>query len=568
SGAVELWHGGAAIDPEVYKATRQVFEEPFGGKIVRMAEMFNAFAKKAALSFSLFHHWALTESAQGALARLWNPLRGMVLVERGLRGGIPLGFGVRVTTPHREGLRLMENADFIRDVTMHGVNIDPVPDVMVGHVRRALAEAEVKVRRHPVLGKIPGLEFLVRSARRFNAGWDTLLWERYYTGLKAMTYYELVKEQMSGMPDDATPADIRGVKEKVAMLVNDMFGGQEWEGHFWLTPKGRQVMHWMILAPDWTLSNLRVAAKTILPGTDLKTRKLLARYWRNMLLSFFGFIATAGFALTRKWPWENEPEHKMDIDITPIMVRLPWTSEADKKNGRRWYIRPGKQFREVTRYLSSPVDIIGPKMSPLMHIFVEQITGHQAGQWGWEMPWVRDELRWYQDIGTRIVSIMEKFQPFAFRGNNFAFTFPMSRGMSWYKAQKAYEDIIRAQVDPSLFKRLMPGRDAERLREEIDDAARLNGLEPDDLYKQANTKVRTQYYGEMYRALEGQKMGEVERIAEILSELGATRATVRSSGERRGVPPEQIREAELRMPAGAPSRGRRRPRAARRPARR
>ncbi|KKL98724.1 hypothetical protein LCGC14_1821560, partial [marine sediment metagenome] len=108
SGAVELWHGGAAVDPEVYKATRQVFEEPFRGKIVRTVEMFNAFAKKAALSFSLFHHWALTESAQGALARVWNPLRGLVLIERNLRGGIPLGFGVRVTTPHREGLRLME----------------------------------------------------------------------------------------------------------------------------------------------------------------------------------------------------------------------------------------------------------------------------------------------------------------------------------------------------------------------------------------------------------------------------------------------------------------------------
>ena len=179
------------------------------------------------------------------------------------------------------------------------------------------------------------------------------------------------------------------------------------------------------------------------------------------------------------------------------------------------------------------------------------------------MPWVREEMGWYESIPSRIASVMEKFQPFAFRGNNFAFTFPMSRGMSWYKAQKSYEHIILAQVDPSLYDRLMPSRDAETLKKEIDDAATLNGLDPEDLYKQANTMVRTKYYGKFWKALDDSDMKEAERIAEILVELGVTSRTVESSGERRGVSPETVGEAGSLFPSSN-----RRPRRQPRPRRR
>lgn len=543
---LELWHGGAAIDPEVYKVTRQVFEQPFTGRFVRTVEMFNAWAKWVALSLSMFHHWALTESANAALARVWNPVRGLVTVGR-LRGGIPLGFGIKITQPHREGLRLLEDEAVRRDLMMHGVNIDPIPDVMVGRVMRSLREAEVRVRRHPVLGKIPGLERLVRGVRKGKDAFDHALWNRYYTGLKGYVYYDLVREQMARMPADAKPADIRKVKEKVAELVNDMFGGQEWEGKFWLTPKGRQIAHWLLLAPDWTLSNFSVAAKAAAQARDPVARKILWRYWRWMLASFFAFISTAGYALNRRWPWENEPGHKMDIDVTEIMRALPWT---DPNEQRRYYIKPGKQFREVVRYVTDPVGIIGPKASPGMHIVFEQMTGHQAGQWGWDMPWVREELTFYESLPARAAAVMEKFTPFAVRGNNFAFTFPMSRGMSWYKAQKAYEHVIRAQVDPSLYRRLMPTRDADRLKAEIDAAATLNGLDPKELYRQANTKVRTQYYGEFWRALDRQDFKEAERVATVLRDLGATRETLEASGERRGVSPEILRRARPQLPTG------------------
>ncbi len=557
-GTLVLWRGGAMVDPVVYQPLRQVFDHPLTWSAVRAVETANAFAKKAALSLSFFHHFALTESAEAALPRWWNPLRGLALAERGLRGGVPLVGGLRLTTPHREGLRLLESPEFMRDVTLHGLNIDPIPDVMAGRVVRALRGLEARTRT------IPGLSYVTRAVRRFNDAWDNLLWNRYYTGLKAFTYYDLVHEQMQRMPDDATPAEVRKVKEKIAELVNDMFGGQEWQGKFWLTPQGRQVLHVALLAPDWTLTNINVATKPFRDVKDPTARRILARYWRNLLLGFFAVVAGATRALGGKWPWEQEPDHKFDIDVTSIMRKLPWT---DKDDQRRYYIKPGKQFREVLRYLTSPVDIVGAKLSPMVQVIIEQMTGHQTGQAGWEMPWVQDELTWYESLPSRIASVMDKFVPFSARGGNFALTFPMSRGMSWYKAQKAYEDVIRAQVDPSIYDRLMPGRDAERLKKEIDAAATLNGLDPEEQYKQANTKVRSEYYSRMWRALEDEEMGEAEGAAAILWKLGVSDTGALESGERRGVTEEQV-EAAVRLFPGRHRRAPRKPTRKPRPERR
>ena len=564
-GTLELWPGGAAVDPEVYKATKQVFEQPLSGKVVHAVEYMNAFARKAAVTLTFFHHSTLTGSATGALARTWNPLRGIVLLERGLRGGIPVGLGFKLTRPHLEGLRLMENADFVRDLFLHGLGVDPIPDAAVGIVNRVLREWEAQAKTSAVVKHVPGLDFFPRALRRFLQAYDHPLWNRYHPGLKAFTYWDVVQKEIEFMPDDATATQIREMKELAAELINDAYGGQEWEAKFWLTPQGRQLLYAGIAYPDWTFSNINIALKTLAYAKNAQARRFSLKYWRNMFLGLYGLIVAANWIINKTMVWDNEPGHGLDIDVTPIMQKMPWTSKEDIESGRRWYVRPAKQFRQVLSMAAKPVDILGAKLSPFLQMVVEQVTGHQTGQVGWEMPWARKELSFYESLGSRGLAVMEKFVPFSIRGNNFAMTFPMTRGMSWYKAQKAYEDIIRAQVDPSLFQRLMPSPDADRLKKEIDDAARLNGLDPEDLYKQANTMVRTRYYGELARALEDRKMDKAERAADILTALGVTRATVRASFERREVSRETLREAERLVPAGPRRRRPSRPRRPQRP---
>ena len=536
-GNLVLWKGPVRVHPDVFPIVQMITDQPFTWAPVKAIETVNAFAKRSALSLSLFHHFALTESAQAALARSWNPVRGLVLVQRGLTGGIPLGGGFKMTTPHREGLRLIEHEEVLRDVTLHGLNVDPIPDVMAGRVIRALRDLEAQTRH------VPGLGYFTRKFRQANQKWDEMLWSRYYTGLKVYVYYSLVEQQMMGMPENATPEEVRAVKEMVAELTNDMFGGQEWDGKFWLSPKGRQVAHLALLAPDWTLSNINVAAKTVTKAKDPVARGILLVYWRNMLLFFVAMVATANKLCRGKFTLEVEPG-EVGIDVTCLMMKLPWT---DKKSQRRYIVKPGKQFREVLRYLQNPVDILTAKTSPFVQSVLEQSTGHQPGHIGWMMPWAREDMGFYESTGERGLSLMAKFLPFAVRGNQFGFTFPMKRGMSWYKAQKAYEDIIRAQVDPSLYQRLMPQKDAKRLKAKIDAAALENGLDPDREFRAANSMVRTQYYRQFWQAIDNKKMDEAERFGEILLELGAEAGNISQSGKSRGFTDEDIVDAIKRI---------------------
>jgi len=114
-------------------------------------------------------------------------------------------------------------------------------------------------------------------------------------------------------------------------------------------------------------------------------------------------------------------------------------------------------------------------------------------------------------------------------------------------AQRAYEDIISAEVDPSLYDRVMRRDEHDRLKAEIDAAAELNGLDPDDMYRQAGYLVRGRYYSEFWELLDKRDMPGAERVARILVELGVAPGDALSSGERRGVSQESLNEAARLM---------------------
>lgn len=544
-GKVELWRGGAAVDPEAHKIIRQLLDRPVTGPVLKIIDIFNAFAKKACLSLSLFHHWALTESAQAVLARGRNPFRGLLLIggpretlESGLR--IPLT-KVRITRPHLAGLKALEVPEVRKDVIMHGLQIEAIEDVQIGTVRRGLENLEAKTRN------IFGVKHLTRKFRQANDAWDRALWGRYHAGLKVYAYESLVGETLKKAPPDITPAQMRQTKEKIAELVNDMFGGQEWVSKWWLSPNGQRWAQRIFLAPDWSISNISIGGKAITQAKDPVARNITWRYWRNMIATYVATVSAANYALNGKWPEENEHGHRVDIDVTPIMRQMPWHDPNDKS---RYYIKPGKQFREVLRYFYEPQKIIGAKFSPAVHTAVEQIAGHQAGS-GWAMPWMQEDMDFYESLPDRVKSIAAKFLPFAVRGNNFAFTFPMSKGMTPWKAMRAYEDMIKAQYDPHILQRIwQKGRrtvalpvDWDRLKRELDEAAELNGLDPKKMYSQANSKVRGDYYSDLWEAIDKQDSDKADKAARVLLQLGARPKTVMESGKRRDRTREQLREA-------------------------
>jgi hypothetical protein len=570
-GTLELWHGGAALHPDVYQVCQQVFQKPFTHNIVKTIETVNSTAKTMMLTFSFFHHIALTESAMATLIKfpfidpkvkgqIRQPFRGIVLIgpeSETLGTGIKIpGTDWYISMPHKAGLELMNNTNFMRDIALEsGTVLNQVHDTQANNVIKILRAAEAKTAKMPLVSALP------RALRQLFEWNNRTLWEHLHSGLKAYAYYDLTREWLSTMPEEISSAEIREGKHKLGGLINDAFGGQEWERYaeqFWATPQGRQILHMSMLAPDWTISNARMGmragsaiyetAKRKVTGTqseqsaavDKFLDKSTNRYWRNMMLVYFTTVAILNFALNDRWPWENEPDHKMDVDVTNIMLNMPWV----KDDGRRYYVKAGKQWREVMRYFTEPRKLLGAKASPLMHQAVEQATNVSLG-YGWETPWADEDLSFLERSGLRLLNVVEMFKPFSVRGNQFALTFPLSRGLGNWKATKAMEEIIKAQVDPTLYERLMKKDNADKLIGELVDGITLNNLDADQIWRQANSNVRSKYYGKMWLAIDKENWKEADRIAKILLELGVEWDSLKQSGKTRGKSSEAQEAAGL-----------------------
>ncbi len=538
------------VHPDIAGPVRQVLDGPWRNGWTRAIETFNATSKRAMLSLSLFHHMALTESGNSVLGRWYNPIRGLVLIGED---------GKLVQRPHKKGLNLLENAKFLEDAIGHGLQISHTSDHPVDRTNRQLARLETALSGVPVLGT---------AARRLRQGqqwWDTALWDRYHTGLKALGYYEAVNEFLKDN-DTATPEEIEVAKEKAARHINDAFGGQEWESHMWLSPKARQMFHWAMLAPDWTVSNARIFSETFHQAHDPQLRKLQLRYWRNMAVTLAGTAMAFQYAIYQAFgddeendnpfPWQNEAGKEWDIDITPLL-RAYMHATGRELEGRR-YTHFGKQAREVMGWLTEPFKTGFGKASPAVHTATEQILGVNGLYEGevFTTDWVRKDKQGLSMVGSRLKAVGEKFVPFAFRDNNFAWTAPMNKGMTPFKGQMAITRALEAYADPGVIEGFKgtPNyeRKLDRLVEDILDAMERNDVDAEQVLKYSLGEARSKYYREFLDALEDEDYDKLERLAEPVIRLHAGIDNLRRSAEARGIDlgPEQ-RGAMSRAVSGA-----------------
>jgi hypothetical protein len=508
-----LWRAGARVHPDAWRAVRQVLDAPFSGKFVTAIESFNAYAKKAALSFSLFHHVALTESAMATI----GVRKGLILVGKEAKP-----FKKHAIRTFKAGLQLLDDPAFLEDATMAGLQLGSVSDAQVHRVQRQLMKLEAHARKTPVLRE------LTRGARTFNQWWDRQLWDKYHRGLKAYAYYDLLQREMNRAPSEVAPQEI---KEEIARFVNDAFGGQEWETLFGLSPKARQGLHWTLLAPDWTLSNLRVAGRPLFHPRGVTGRAGL-RYWRNMALALFLSHNALNLLLVGRPTWDNEEGHEYDIDVSPLMKWLPWR----KAGKQRYYVHFGKQAREVLGWAQDGISTLGRKLSPAVQTVMEQITGHQPG--GFPADWERDA---YAETGIaatwwpRTKAIAAKFIPFSMRGNNFAFAAPMSKGMTPYKARRKMVSALRAYAEPGWFHSGATEGNLQDLVRGIIKAAKANGHDGEKLYRQALGHARRHYSRILTKAMENNDKGAADDAAKALLRLRAPSRTTRTRTRSRSM---------------------------------
>lgn len=385
-----LGPSGGFVHPEIADVVGAVLEAPFDGNIARRVSMLNAFAKKAALSFSFFHHIALAESAFASLG-----IKGLSFTKKS-------GF--------RKGLELLKNEAGTKEALRNGLNLGAISDVQVTKVQQALMRMEAGLKKTPVLGKV------AKGIRKGNDLWDKVLWDYWHTGLKSYAYHELYTQALKRSPG------INKIElgRDIARSVNNAFGGQTWD-LLMKSPKWQQAAHWILLAPDWTYSNIMVALSPFEGG---HVGRFGRAYWRRSIMGGMTFSAMLNYALTSytdgqgRFPWENEIGHRMDI-------QLPYKDDK----GRRQYIKLGKQMREPLRWVYEPFKQFGAKLAPGIQIAVEQLAGTSTT--GFPLPHKDEEGG--EALASRAGAIGEKFVPFAFSDTNFGFALPRSAGTTGFK---------------------------------------------------------------------------------------------------------------------------------------
>lgn len=436
------------VHPDIAQPIRTVFEEPFSGPMFHRAEILNAISKKLVLSASFFHHIALTESA------LYS-------------GVLPPNF--------KKGLGLLKERRFRNDMINSGLEIVTPSDVHRGIIRQFLVNIEEGTR------SIKGAHLGAKLLRNTNELWDKALWDYYHRGLKAYTYQEKLNWALQ-QHKSLTPLQTTEIKRAVARHVNNAFGGQNWES-LMKSPRWRQVAHLAWLAPDWTLSNIKIASsafKTGRGGLGASVEgKLARRYWLRAGLVFYGASNIANKSLSGHWMWENERGHEWDID----------TGMKDE-NGRRIYTVASKQVREPMRWLLHPLKEAANKAAPVWQMLSEQFTGASLSGYPTELSRSRrDDMGILENLFIRGKMIGSHAVPFSFGENNILYAFPVRRGEDPKRGKgKIVRSVLDLMIDAD---KSAPNKAVLRYREAYDHLLYWNlqfpqnPIEPKDIGHQA-----------------------------------------------------------------------------------
>lgn len=470
--------------------------------------------------------------------------------------------------PWEKGLKLMTYKPFIRTAVYSGLQINPMEDAFVGELREATDWLYDKA----VNSFVPGIEKPVDWFRQMQTTRQNFLWGKLYTGSKINSFYGVLKTQSDVLGENPTEADIQAFYEVSAKMVNQMYGGQDWARMVRMSPKFRQWAHLLVRAPDWTLSNAFMGYNLFAPHvkdaidiltkghrpqlnsenqserTEAINRKVTARetkkYWTKMIMSIVLLLNLTHHLLNGRYTWENPKGHRLDYDITPVVNSIQKELDKigiidyDEDDGRRYYISPLKQMKEVFNLVQNFGKYVGYKSSPLLQAFLEQLSGTQAGSMFPLEFQDTSRLSKWEEIGLRGKRLARKALPFALSGGNFAFTLPLRRGISEYQAIVDYENLIQTIIDPGFRDKFFNSElDIENNSldtiQELDKRLMLNGHNPLEVNKTALKNLKSSYYSQLFESLEDGDNKKAEEAAVALLRLGVV--DVSGSAEARKV---------------------------------
>jgi len=446
----------ALVDPNFASAFKGVFNQrPYSPPNVwtQAYDSISDFIRFSRVALSGFHYGALTESAIGAM------------------GPEALNFKKWLN----EGAELRKNKEFMVDAAKHGLKVDSGAFVDYDKGRswidKALAGATQKI-------------FGEGASKKLLRGMG-YLFDHFHPRLKLVSWRRFVDKAIMDSINEGIPLagqELTDVKRGMAELVNNMYGGQNWEiQKFFNDPNAVKFMRRLIGYPDWTISAAKQAADVFAPGLKGEASR---NYWMKYAVGQLMFTAisrliNSGFEQTDpdksptgiRWNptkafeglrvkdpknWYKIPLPNIDVNIAGRQFRM-----GRDERGRRLYTHPGKQALEIGRYFMDPIKSIFSKSNPILQMVATQMFGGSPsleGVYPAQLAYVSGQRRpWggkegLGQVGYRAKELAESMVPFSLKNISqqgilpvlaTGATLPISKSMNLYDAEKYLETAFK-----------------------------------------------------------------------------------------------------------------------------
>ena len=358
------------------RSLRMVFDATDEGQLMGAIFNTNLMMKRLAVGFSFFHAGALVESLIFAgskfsfIKKTLDPRKKPEILNM-----------VRDPSTYIKDFdhatKQLKNAgydDVVRFAQQTGLQISTPEDVGFDRFYYNMRGLDPFLKRHFGVSTNGKVEEVFRW-------FDRITWDRVFTAAKLNTFLTALDKPTLGfgsknpfqiMPGD-TVAQIYSKATRAAQFTNDAFGGQNWDmlanrirnrtlktlTQTLFAPGSRGYMQLLLFAPDWTLSNIRIIAKS-LPAfeSDPNLRRLYQYYFARAALTY----ATVGSALNYIFSG-----HSILENTDPTRIDL----------GDGQVLTFSKQLMEPFHWITDPQSTGLKKIGSLPRTTIEVLTNKQ-----------------------------------------------------------------------------------------------------------------------------------------------------------------------------------------------
>lgn len=317
---------------------------------------YNAIFKSWILQTSLFHHLAFMRSYYlGTNHKKWGEMNLRQAYKTGvefIKNEHPM-----VMLGVKNGLTLGIRQDWEEDLVREQTIFENVMD------------------KSKVTKQVKGYITRLRQAQ------SDFLFGEFGAGLKAKAFMIEYRNELK--KETGEPSDV--IAKRVAGLINDDFGGLHLE-RMGRDPTLQHILRLLLLAPDWTESNVRSMVKMFPIGktgdrfyTDKAASKVYRKFWSGIMIKGIGATVLLNYLLSgADWDEFKEKYRKawkagnfkwMMIDITGLYKLL-----GDKSPDRRYFSLLG-HFQDPIKFVAHPIRSLHHKGSVIYGVFHEAFAG-------------------------------------------------------------------------------------------------------------------------------------------------------------------------------------------------